>query len=409
VSGTSYPSIPHVRPVEFVVIPGHLSYPPALGSYIGSAVHHQSFLALGVERHVFQAGNGIFQSLLTIRGVHYEDAEQDFPPIRLHSYMRSFREFLQTEAGAATQQPLARGSRAYGQRASRAAGIYPLPDLASELQIGQTTVGGYPDFASAAQKLSQDIRYNAQYPIWRHQVDPSKIGFELKHLTYAQMYSQTIDLVSRIQAIGSVIASGGTMPGDPDLTARLRTAHFKGQAMGQPANGPNVDIWTIQDVDGRVFYGEVSGRGGTVGFKIGEALQVITPVTTPPVIPAHVAQQMQQDKAEEAQRRKNGYGSYGNQQYGQYGNQYNPYNIANMSAEATVNEVKAGRVGGSHFNINVRKLGDDLQLMLQIFGQFERGLQGLGQAGRFVDKVFTQLGREEDVPLLKGINPLKVK
>jgi hypothetical protein len=244
----------------------------------------------------------------------------------------------------------------------------------------------------------------------------SKLGHgELKHLSYQQMYDQTIDLVSRIQAIGSVLASGGTMPGDPDLTARLRTAHFKGQGMGEPATGPNIDIWEIQDVDGRVFYGEVSGRGGTVGFKIGEALRVITPVRKPPVIPAHVAQQIQKDKAAEAQRRQwqNTYGNPygpGNNPYGNNWNNPNPagnpYAQANMSAESTISEIVGEAEKGSHFNINVRKLNDDLQLMLQIFGQFERGLQGLGQTGRMVDKVFDRLTGDDGTPLRRGINPM---
>jgi len=167
------------------------------------------------------------------------------------------------------------GGRGYGYspRVTRLAGLEglpELPDLYTQTQIGQYPVGGYQGFGHLAGFEGQKSQYNVKYPI------------EKLNITYAQMKAQLMDFAQRVYAVAGVIMSPGTKPGDENLTARVRDSHFEGQRIGTPAtikDNPNIDFTIIRNVDGRVFTGEVSGRGGTVGFEIGEKLGVITPST----------------------------------------------------------------------------------------------------------------------------------
>lgn len=235
--------------------------------------------------------------------------------------MSGFREFL--------LQELQGGGYGYQPRMTRITGIYNLPDLFAATQLGQPPIGGYGGFGHAAQWQATQRQYNEKYPM------PGL------NITYAQMKAQLTDLAQRVQAIAGVIASGGTRPGDEDMTARLRYAHFEGQrapsgpppAVGGRATDPGVDKNSIRNVDGRVFYGEVSGRGGAIGFKIGETLGIITP--TKEIHP------------------------------------------------------KTGNVEGSHFDIDVNRLKSEMEKSMELFRKFERSLQAQTFIGSKADK-FTQ-------------------
>lgn len=96
--------------------------------------------------------------------------------------------------------------------------------------------------------------------------------------SYAAAETFLRELKQRTDSARMVLASAGTTPSDPDLSARLKGAHFKGQGARNTGNEKNVDQSHIQDLDKRLYTGEVSGRGGGVGaFEIGEALYAITP------------------------------------------------------------------------------------------------------------------------------------
>ncbi len=86
------------------------------------------------------------------------------------------------------------------------------------------------------------------------------------------------DLKNRTDSARMVLADEGTTPSDPDLSARLQGAHFKNQGPTDNGNEPYVDQNIIEDLDKRLYTGEVSGRGGgVVGFEMGSALGCITP------------------------------------------------------------------------------------------------------------------------------------
>ncbi len=271
--------------------------------------------------------------------------------------MRRFREFFLAEAGPRYYQP----------RVSRIVGIYDLPDLGAATQLGQTPIGGYSTPGDAMNWHADIRKFNQRYPLEIHNVDSSKVDKELSSISIEQMRAAMTDLAQRIQSTGSVLASAGTHPGDRDMSSRTREAHFDGQkhkletvttpsgfAQEMITRGdavePGVNVNIIRNLDGRAFYGEVSGRGGTQGFKIGEALRVIVPAQTGSICP----------DCEEAHL-------------------------------------------GSHFDIYVDKLAEEMQKAMAVFTQFERQIGAMRMAGQGLDKVVGYLGDPHGVPVVRGM------
>lgn len=253
--------------------------------------------------------------------------------------MSNFRDFL-------SKDTLFDEFTMYKPGLSRVAGVYNLPDLKAGTQryvdpnTGKETpmipVGGIKDPAHAAQWKIIHKRWNDRYPLDIHGVQPAQ--FDMKEISYEQAKAAFIDLANRISSIGSVIASGGNVPGGEKMTARMREAIFSGQTFGK-APDENTDIYLIYNVDGRAFFGEVSGRGGTLGFKLGEALRIITPTEW-----------------------------------------INP-NI--------------GVKRGNSYDINVRILEHHLKIALKEFTRWERGLEAIvwrGEAGNWILQQLAQTG-----------------
>lgn len=274
--------------------------------------------------------------------------------------MRRFREFLVSELVT------------YRPQVTRIVGIYDLPDLGAATQLWQTPVGGYNSWSDVINWLGRQAQYNVRYPLEQHGIDPSRTDSEIRSLSYAQMKSAMIDLASRAQSIGSVLASEGTRPEDKHMTARLREAHFRGQQVhsagvddkGQPlpptrtsVYDEGVDLYYIMKVDVRAFTGEVSGRGGTQGFKVGEALDVIVPT-----------------------RDVQGEAIFGT-----------PVDSTNAPPTQMPDPQAPPPHVDSLFDIDIRKLNVEMHKALQIFTNFERELASWQKMAGWGDTINQQL------------------
>jgi len=267
--------------------------------------------------------------------------------------MSSFREFILSEAPITS--PLSR---------SRVAGIYELPDpdTMRQRKINPTTgqsmpmipVGGYNDPAHYAQWHTNQQRWNQSYPLEKiHGVSQEQLQHNIIQLNYEQAKAAFVDLASRVEAIGSVIASGGNVPGDKDMTARMKQALFQGQKFGQPPN-KSCNIFLIYNVDGRVFFGEVSGRGGTLGFKLAEALEIVTPTNTP-------------DQDPESKT--------------------------------------TGQILGNHYDIDVKLLQHHLYLAVKEFTRWERELQSKVAIGQLGNTILDKMSQGKHVKSTLATHP----
>jgi hypothetical protein len=273
--------------------------------------------------------------------------------------MSSFRKFLQKES---VLNEIGVGN-IHRPGISRIAGIYDLPDpqAATQMQQGTqvgdrirpvTKIGGYDRPSTYIQWQVEAQRWNQPYPLAEiHKLRPDNLTLNMTKLTYEQAKRAFVDLAARVSSIGSVIASGGNVPGDRDMTARMKKALFKNQVYGEQPNA-RCDIYEIYNVDGRVFFGEVSGRGGTLGFKLGEALEVVIPTTTP-----------------------------------------DP-------------EDPAGGIAGNHYDIDVRKLKHHLEIAIQEFSRWERELESKLQWGKLFDAILDKSAAGAYFQSTKSINPL---
>lgn len=312
--------------------------------------------------------------------------------------MRNFREFLQSEI-------------AFNPQVTRIVGIYELPDLGAAAELWKTPIGGYRDFSHMSTWLTTQAKYNIRYPLERHGIDPSKADSELRTLSYEQMKSAMIDLASRVQSIGSVLASKGTSPDDPHMTARLRHAYFKGQRRQETTdekgnlvvtrtdpNEKSVDPWEIICVDVRAFTGEVSGRGGTQGFKVGEALGVITPFNKPELAGAGISDPTTADAtlATAAMRKEANENRGAKTPVG-----------SGEDAIPTVIQDNPEESFDSHFDIHVRKLKVEMDKALQIFTEFQRELKAWDTLAGWADQVVGHLGKSRGgVGITFGTNPM---
>lgn len=164
-------------------------------------------------------------------------------------------------------------------------------------QLGKPPVGGWTSLQHWAQWRKEQQKHKRIFDLRKLAqavgVDVTKSEEFIKRyssniggaLTYYAAESFLRDLKQRTDSARFVLAEAGTTPNDPDLSARIKGAHFRNQGMNQ--NGTEqigadkvnpIDQNFIEDLDKRLYTGEVSGRGGGVGaFELGTALSCITP------------------------------------------------------------------------------------------------------------------------------------
>lgn len=205
--------------------------------------------------------------------------------------MSKFRKFLAQEAGppASMARPID-----WKPSSTSARTVGGDPGLG---QLGKPPVGGWSSLQHYAQWRSAQKKAMRIFDLTKLAeamgVDVGKANiFNDRYsstnggpLTYSAAESFLRDLKQRTDSLRFVLADEGTKPNDPDLSARIKGAHFRNQGMDQNGNEPvgvdgrsPIDQNFIEDMDKRLYTGEVSGRGGGVGaFELGSALSCITP------------------------------------------------------------------------------------------------------------------------------------
>jgi len=246
----------------------------------------------------------------------------------------------------------------FNRRGTRIAGRYKIADLGAAMQLGRTKVGGYQNFGDMGKWLTDQAKYNVRYPIELHKSVKFKIDF-----SYQQMYAAFTDLAERLESIASVLASSITHPEDPRMSARVKDAHFENQPKDYKHDDvfsdPTIDPYIIRTVDVRAMTGEVSGRGGTQAFVVGEALGIL-------------------EKAKEIPPPKK--------------------------------PLKPGEKTGtdSLFDIYMRRLEHHSQLALGIFTQFERTLAAWDTIAGWGDHIVNQMG-QANIQQSATSNPMAVR